>query len=339
MGIPVTVMAGDGIGPEVVGCARRVLDASGVPIVWHERLISEAAYDRYKRYLPDSTLTSIRRTKVALKGPTGTPQGGKGGRRRRKSLNVRLRTKFDLMANYRPAVSVPGVETVYSGMKVDLIVIRENTEGEYLVREKRIKGGVETTFVFTDPGSERIARYAFEKARALGRRKVTAVAKDNIWQEGHGLFIRAAEKVASEYKDIGFNTLIADNCFQQLALDPTQFDVILTTNLLGDLLSDLCAGIVGGLGYAPGANIGRDVAIFEPVHGTAPDIVGKGLANPAPTILSGALMFDHLGYTEAAARIRSAVYGVVATRPDLVLPKGRVKSSQLFTDAVIERLG
>ncbi len=338
-GITVTVMYGDGIGEEVVSSAIRVIEATGMAIEWDYQLIGDAARGTgkvKKPALPQATLRSIERSGVALKGPTATPLGAVGHR----SLNVKLRVLFDLFANVRPIHTVEGITTRFSGVPIDILLFRENTEGEYAIVERKERGNhsvIKGTWTFSRSGCARIARHAFKQARLLGRKKVTAVTKANIFQLGHGLFLQEARKIAKQFPDIEYQELLADNCLMQIVTRPERFDVILTTNLLGDLLSDLCAGLIGGLGFAPGANIGQHYAIFEAVHGTAPDIVGMGIANPASMILSGAMMLDHLHFNEQAERIRHALYQVVE-HDGLVTPDGRVKSSKEFTDAIVARL-
>jgi isocitrate dehydrogenase (NAD+) len=353
----VTLIPGDGIGPEVMASARCVLNATGVPLNWQVEQVGAAVLEREGTPLPEHVLAAIRHTGVAFKGPATTPIGT-GFR----SVNVALRKALDLYAAVRPARSYPGTDARFG--HVDIVVVRENTEDLY--------AGIE--FAYQDPctaalvewidahgyagvredvgisiklisrfGSERIARYAFEYARRNGRRRVTAVHKANIMKDSDGLFLRVARDIAAEFPDILFNDVIVDNLCAQLVQHPEVFDVLLLPNLYGDIVSDLCAGLTGGLGIAPGANIGAQAAMFEPVHGSAPNIAGKGVANPTAAILSGALLLHHLGEDEAGARVEAAVREV--------LREGKVRTGDLphgmetqvvgtveFTDAVIDQL-
>jgi isocitrate dehydrogenase (NAD+) len=303
----VTLIPGDGTGPELVEVSRRVLEATGVQFVWD---IQEAGADVMEKYgtpLPSSVLESIRANKVALKGPITTPIGS-GFR----SVNVAIRKALDLYANVRPAKHMRGVPAPYEG--VDLVLFRENTEGLYAGIEHEVIPGVaaEAVRIITRRASERIVRFAFDFARANGRKKVTAVHKANILKITDGLFLGVAKEVAAQYPDIEFNDRIIDNMCMQLVQRPHEYDVIVTTNMFGDILSDLCSGLVGGLGVSPGANIGTDLAMFEPVHGSAPKYAGKDKVNPTATILSGALMLRHLGEQAAAERLEKAVAQVIA---------------------------
>lgn len=303
----VTLIPGDGIGPEITAAAVRVLAATGVKIDWETEAAGLGAIEKYKDPFPRQVIESIQKNRVALKGPLTTPIGT-GFR----SVNVALRKEFDLYVNLRPAKSFRGVASKWSD--VDLIVFRENTEEFYAGIEHYIdpaQSAAETIGVVTRSGSERILRYAFEYARRHKRNKVTIVHKANILKFTSGLFLEVGKKIAAEYPEIQADDRIIDNMSMQLVLNPHQFDVIVTTNLFGDILSDLCSGLVGGLGLAPGANIGYDTAIFEAVHGSAPDIAGQGIANPGALILAGAMLLRHLGETEAAARVESAVAAVV----------------------------
>ncbi len=303
----ITLIPGDGIGPDIATAARRVVEATGVSVQWDLQEAGMAAIEKYKDPLPPQTLESIARNKIALKGPLTTPVGT-GFR----SVNVALRKEFDLYINLRPAKSMEGVKSVFKD--IDVVVFRENTEEFYSGIEHYIdarKSAAETIGVVTRTGSERIVRAAFEYARKHKRNKVTIVHKANIMKFTGGLFLEVARKVAQEYPEIQCNDKIIDNMAMQLVVNPAQFDVIVTTNLFGDILSDLCSGLVGGLGLAPGANIGYDAAIFEAVHGSAPDIAGKNLANPSAIILAAGMMLDHLGEVKAATKIRNAVTAVV----------------------------
>jgi isocitrate dehydrogenase (NAD+) len=299
----VTLIPGDGIGPSISEAAQEIIAATGVEIIWEIREAGISAIEKHKDPLPPQVLESIARNKVALKGPLTTPVGT-GFR----SINVALRKEFDPFINLRPAKSFVGVKASFRD--VDLIVFRENIEEFYAGIEHYIdpqKSAAETIGVVTKFGSERIVRAAYEYARKHGRKKVTIVHKANILKFTGGLFLGVAKKVAEEFPDIQTNDRIIDNMSMQLVLNPHQFDVIVTTNLFGDILSDLCSGLVGGLGLAPGANIGSEVALFEAVHGSAPDIAGKDIANPCALALAGAMMLDHLGEPEAAAKIQRAI--------------------------------
>src|SRR5258707_3390658 len=294
-----TLVRGDGIGPEVVDGAVRAIDATGAIIEWESMDAGAGAIPKHGSPLPDATVASIRRNGVCLKGPLATPIGG--GYR---SVNVALRQEFDLDANLRPARSFPGLVTRYD--KVDLVVVRENTQGEYSGIEHFIdptKNAAEAISITARFGSDRIIRFAFEYARTHGRKKVSLVHKANILKMTSGLFLQVGREIAQAYPDIEFGDIIVDNCAMQLVRDPTRFDVIVTTNLFGDILSDLTAGLVGGLGLVPGANIGENAALFEAVHRTAPDIAGKGIANPIAAILAGAMMLERLGQKDRGVRL------------------------------------
>ena len=305
----ITLIPGDGIGPSIVEATVQVIEATGVPIAWDHQLAGMAAVDRYDNPLPEATLESIRKHRVCLKGPLTTPVGG--GYR---SVNVTLRQTFNLYANMRPAVSFEGTDTLYQN--VNLMTVRENTEGLYAGIEHFItvdgeKLAAESTAIVTRKGCERIIRYAFEYARKAQRKKITLVHKANILKCTSGLFLEIGRDIAREYPDIAFDDRIVDACCMQLVMKPESFDVIVTTNLFGDILSDLAAGLIGGLGLTAGANIGADAAIFEAVHGSAPDIADKGIANPTAMILAGAMMLEHLGEISAARRIEQAVREVI----------------------------
>ncbi|NLV73950.1 MAG: isocitrate/isopropylmalate dehydrogenase family protein [Chloroflexi bacterium] len=306
MSYTVTLIPGDGIGPEVSSAMQRVIDATGVKIEWEVQLAGEAVIERYGTPLPEHVLESIRRNKVGIKGPITTPVG-KGFR----SVNVALRKALDLYANLRPAVSFEGVPAPYQG--VDLVVVRENTEGLYSSIEHEVIAGeaAEAIRIITRRASERIVRFAFDYAVKHGRKQVTAVHKGNILKVTDGLYLNTAKQVAAEYPQIAFNDRIIDNCCMQLVQRPHEYDVLVLTNMFGDIVSDLCAGLVGGLGVTPGANIGVDTAVFEPVHGSAPKYTGQNKVNPVATIRSGVMMLEYLGETEAAARVESAVRKVI----------------------------
>ncbi len=305
----ITLIPGDGIGPSIVQAAIDVIAASGVQIEWDRQLAGMAAVEEVGDPLPDATLESIRSNRLCLKGPLTTPVGG--GYR---SVNVTLRQAFNLYANVRPAISFEGTETLFKN--VNLLTVRENTEGlyagiEHFIQVDGEKIAAESQAIVTRKGSERIIRYAFEYARKAKRKKVTLVHKANILKCTSGLFLEIGREIAKEYPDIGFDDRIIDACCMQLVMKPETFDVIVTTNLFGDILSDLAAGLIGGLGLTAGANIGTDAAIFEAVHGSAPDIADKGIANPSAMILAGVMMLEHLGEMGAARKIEAAVREVI----------------------------
>jgi len=302
----VTLIPGEGTGPELIEATKLVLAATGIPIEWDEQIAGEAALQAEGTPLPDRVLHSIKTNKVALKGPL-TTQLGTGFR----SVTVTMRQTLDLYANLRPARTIPGVRSIYG--HVDLIVVRENTEGMYSGIEHNVIAGeaAESIRLITRKACERIVRFAFEYAKAHGRRLVTAVHKANILKLTDGLFLGIAREVAQEYPEIEFNDRIVDNMAMQLVQKPQDYDVIVTTNLFGDILSDLAAGLVGGLGLAAGANIGQEAALFEPVHGSAPKYAGQNKVNPTATILAGAMMLRHLGEDQAAERVERAVAEVI----------------------------
>ncbi|MBC7106233.1 MAG: isocitrate/isopropylmalate dehydrogenase family protein, partial [Firmicutes bacterium] len=301
----VTLIPGDGVGPEIVAAARRVLEAAGAEVTWEVVEAGEKVIPRYGTPLPDHVLDSIRRNKVALKGPLTTPVGT-GFR----SVNVALRKELDLYACVRPARSLPGVNSRYTG--VDLVVVRENTEDLYAGVEHRVgRNAAESIKIITREASTRIVRFAFELARREGRRRVTAVHKANIMKLTDGLFLECAREVAREYPDVPYEEMIVDAMCMKLVQAPEQYDVLVMPNLYGDIVSDLCAGLVGGLGVAPGANIGDEAAVFEPVHGSAPRHAGHNRVNPLATVLSGVMMLEYLGQREPAERVRRAVERVL----------------------------
>jgi len=306
MSYRITLVPGDGTGPELTDAMRRVLEATGVPITWEVQEAGADVMEKYGTPLPDHVLESIRRNKVAIKGPITTPVGS-GFR----SVNVAIRKILDLYANVRPARTIPGVRSRYDN--VDLVVVRENTEGLYAGIEHDVipDEAAESIKIITRRGTERIVRFAFEYARKNGRRKVTTVHKANIMKLTDGLFLRVAEQVAAGYPDIEFEDRIVDNMCMQLVQRPEEYEVLVMANLYGDVLSDLASGLVGGLGVSPGANVGAEIAVFEPVHGSAPKYAGKNKVNPTATILSGALMLRHLGEIEAAERVERAVAAVI----------------------------
>jgi isocitrate dehydrogenase (NAD+) len=329
----IVLLPGDGIGPEVTGAACRVMEAAGFDVEWIRCDAGAGALDRgHSDVLPAVTLEAIKRHKVALKGPITTPVG-KGFT----SVNVRLRKTLNLYGAIRPVRSMAGVKTRFDG--VDMVIVRENTEGLYSGVENEIIPGVVTSLkICTEAASRRIAKFAFDYARQRGRRKVTVLHKANIMKLTDGLFLRCAYEVSQQYPDIAYNEMIIDAGCMKLVQDPTQFDVLLLENLYGDIVSDLCAGLVGGLGVVPGSNIGEDGAVFEAVHGSAPDLAGKGLANPLAVLMSGVMMLNHLGEHGIAGRIKSAY--------DAVLEEGRIRTRDLggtagtseFADAIIGML-
>jgi isocitrate dehydrogenase (NAD+) len=334
MSTNVTLIKGDGIGPEVVEAAVRAIEATGADIQWDPREAGAGAIPKHGAPLPEATLESIRNTRLCLKGPLATPIGG--GYR---SVNVALRQEFDLYANLRPARVYAGLPNRYD--KVDLFVVRENTQGEYSGIEHYIdptKNAAEAISIITKHGCDRIIRFAFEHARAAGRKMVTLVHKANILKMTSGLFLDTGRQIAQSYPDIKFNDIIVDNCAMQLVRDPSRFDVVVTTNLFGDILSDLTAGLVGGLGLVAGANIGETAAIFEAVHGTAPDIAGKGVANPTAVMLAGSMMLDRMGQRERGLRLEAAVRKVISEGKDLTPDIGGKGTTQAFTDRVISAL-
>jgi isocitrate dehydrogenase (NAD+) len=329
----VTLIPGDGIGPELAEAAVTVLEATGVPFEWERQEAGEAQLATYGTPLPDHVLESIKRNGVALKGPITTPVG-EGFR----SANVALRQALDLYANLRPAQTIEGIPTRYQD--VDLVIVRENTEDLYAGIEHRVgPDAAETIKIITRGASERIARFAFEYAVTNGRRKVTAVHKANIMKLTDGLFLESCRTIAEEYTGrVEFEDRIVDNMCMQLVQKPEQYDVLVLPNLYGDIVSDLAAGLVGGLGVAPGANIGTEAAVFEPVHGSAPKYAGTDTADPTALILSGALMLRHLGETEAAERVESALRSVIAEGRTLTRDLGGDAGTQAFAGAVAARV-
>lgn len=354
----ITLIPGDGIGPEITEATKRVLEATGVSFNWEVVYAGAEVQEKYGTPLPDHVLDSIRKNKVAIKGPVTTPIGS-GFR----SVNVALRKKLELYACVRPCKSYPGVPTIYKD--IDIVVVRENTEGLYSGIEFE-KGSPQTAELIkliertngsivrqdsgisiksiSEMGSQRIVRFAFEYARADNRKKVTAVHKANIMKFSDGLFLETAQEIAKEYPDIEFEDRIVDNMTMQLVKNPNQFDIIVTPNLYGDIISDLCAGLVGGLGLAPGANIGYDCALFEPTHGSAPKYKGMNKVNPMAMILSGVIMLRHIGEMENADRLERAIAAVIAEGKNVTYdlkPEGEqdqaVGTSQV-ADAIIEKL-
>jgi len=328
----VTLVAGDGIGPEVAAAARAIVDATDVAIDWVEEAAGQPAVERCGDPLPLAVLESIRATGVALKGPVTTPIGGGYT-----SVNVRLRKALDLYASVRPVRSLPGIRTRYEN--VDLVIIRENTEGLYSGLEHEVVPGVvETLKVVTEHACRRIAEYAFMLARRDGRRKVSAAHKASIMKMTDGLFLESCRRIAAQNPDVAYEEVVIDDLCMQLALDPSPFDVILLENLYGDIVSDLASGLVGGLGMVPGANIGVAAAVFEAVHGSAPDIAGKNLANPIALVLSAALMLRHLGERDAAARVESAVAATLRDGKVRTRDLGGTAGTTDVRDAIIAHL-
>ncbi len=331
----ITVIRGDGIGPEIMDATLHVLDAMQLGLTYEDADAGMVALEKHGELLPQATMDSIRKNKIALKSPLTTPVGGGFS-----SINVELRKRFDLYANVRPAKCFPNTKSRFTG-GVDLITVRENTEGAYIGEGQNVSDDGETAVLtqkVTRKGSERIVRYAFELARKTGRKKVTIVHKANILKSTSGLFLKTAREVAAQYPDIECNEMIVDNTCMQLVMCPEQFDIICTTNLFGDIISDLCAGLVGGLGLAPGANIGTDVAIFEAVHGSAPDIAGKGVANPCALLLGACQMLDHLGQPEQATRLRDAIIATLEAKDSLTPDLGGQGNTMSFAKAIATRL-
>jgi isocitrate dehydrogenase (NAD+) len=334
MAYRVTLIPGDGIGPELAAATRRVLDASGVEFEWEVVDAGEAVMAEYGTPLPDHVLASIQRNRVAIKGPITTPIG-EGFR----SVNVSLRQTLGLYANLRPARSIEGLKTRYDD--VDLVIVRENTEDLYAGIEHRVgRDAAESIKIITREASERIARFAFDYAVANGRSKVTAVHKANIMKLSDGLFLESCRTVAAGYEGrIEFEDRIVDNMCMQLVQKPDLYDVLVLPNLYGDIVSDLAAGLVGGLGVAPGANIGPESAVFEAVHGSAPKYAGQNKANPTALILSGVLMLRHLGRPDAATRVEDALRSVIAEGKATTYDLGGSAGTSQFADAIVERLG
>ena len=336
MGTPVTLISGDGIGPSISSATVRILEAAGADISWDIQYAGQAGVAKYGDPIPDQTLDSIKRTRLALKGPLETPVG-EGFR----SINVALRKTFDLYANVRPAHTiVPGGR--YDN--IDLVLVRENTEGLYVGIEHYIKMGsdpraaAESVAIITRAGSERIVRYAFDYAQKHGRKKVTLVHKANILKFSQGLFLDVGRLIAQEYSSIQFEEVIVDAMAMNLVLHPERYDVIVTTNLFGDILSDEISGLVGGLGLAPGANIGLGGAIFEAVHGTAPDIAGKGVANPSALVLAACMMLEYMNDGLRATRVRGALEATIRERKCVTRDLGGTATTDQFTECVIAHL-
>ena len=327
----VTLIYGDGIGKEVMASAVEVIKATGAEINFEEEIAGLEAVEKYGEPLPKKVIDSIKKNKVALKGPVTTPVG-KGFR----SVNVTLRKELNLYANVRPVKTYEGLKNRYED--IDLVIIRENNEGLYAGIEKEIEGGAETTRLITKKASERIAKYAFELARRENRKMVTALHKANICKLTDRVFLDAVNEVHKDYPEIELNDLIIDAACMNLVMHPEKYDVLLATNLFGDIVSDLCAGLIGGLGLTTGSNIGEDGAIFEAVHGSAPDIAGKNIANPTACILAGAKMLNYIGYKEEGARIEKTIEELIKEGKYLTQDLGGNLGTKEFTKKVIERL-
>ena len=330
----ITLIPGDGIGPEVAEATARAVEAAGAQVVWEQVEVGAAALAKTGEMLPKAVLESLARTHVGLKGPTATPIAG--GHR---SINVVLRKKLDLYTNFRPVRMLAGLKTRFQGVPIDMVIFRENTEDLYSGLEHEVvKDVVESLKIITRTASIRIARATFEFARREGRKKVTAVHKANIMKMSDGLFLKCCREIAEEFTEIKYEELIVDNACMQLVMRPETFDVLLLPNLYGDIVSDLAAGLVGGLGIVPGANLGEKDAIFEAVHGSAPDIAGKGKANPTALMQSAALMLAHIGERDASRRLQSAIESVYAAGKSLTGDVGGSASTTQFTDAIIAHM-
>jgi isocitrate dehydrogenase (NAD+) len=331
----VSLIEGDGIGPEIAVATVRAIEAAGGTINWERVDAGMGAVDKHKDPLPQATIDSMKKNGLALKGPLATPSGG--GYR---SVNVTLRQQFDMYANVRPAKTIPGVPSRYTN--VDLVIVRENTEDLYAGVEHYIdprRSAAESIAIITRFGSERCIVYAFEYARRHGRKKVTLVHKANILKMSNGLFLDVGKEVAQRYPEIQFDDMIVDATAMKLVIAPERFDVIVTMNLFGDILSDLCAGLIGGLGVAPAANIGDGgCSMFEAVHGTAPDIAGKGIANPTGLMLSAAMLLDHVDQKAAAARLRTGIFAALANPETRTGDLGGKGNTATYTDAVIRAM-
>ena len=328
----ITLIPGDGIGPEIVAATVRVIEATGVDIHWETQTLGAQALEKYGSTLPEEAIESMRATKIALKGPIMTPIG-KGFT----SVNVGLRKALDLYANVRPVKALPNVECRYP--ELDLVIVRENTEGLYSgIEHFVIPGVVESLRVITEKASTRIAKYAFQYARDNGRKKVTAVHKANIMKLSDGLFLECFYAVAKDFHEIEADDKIIDNCCMQLVMRPEQFDVLVMENLFGDIISDLCAGLIGGLGLAPGANIGELGAVFEAVHGSAPDIAGQGIANPTALMLSAIQMLRYIGERDAAQRLETALFGVFEEGKSITKDLGGNAKTAEFANAIIDKI-
>jgi isocitrate dehydrogenase (NAD+) len=328
----ITLIPGDGIGPEIVAATVRIIGSTGVDITWENQILGAQALEKYGSTLPDEAIEAMRRTKVALKGPIMTPVG-KGFT----SVNVGLRKALDLYANVRPIKALPNVECRYPNL--DLVIVRENTEDLYAGLEHIVVPGVvESLKIITEKASTRIAKYAFEYARDNGRKKVTAVHKANIMKLSDGLFLECFYNVAKDFPEITADDKIIDNCCMQLVMRPEQFDIMVMENLYGDIVSDLCAGLIGGLGLAPGANIGELGAVFEAVHGSAPDIAGQGIANPTALLMSAIVMLRYLGEKEAGQKVEDAMMAVFAEGKVRTKDLGGTAKTNEFARAIVEKI-
>jgi isocitrate dehydrogenase (NAD+) len=330
----ITLIPGDGIGPEVADATVRAVDATGVSIEWERVEAGARALAEQGQLIPDETFAALEANRIGLKGPTATPIGGG-----HQSINVALRKKLGLYTNFRPVRMLPGLKTRFHDLPLNMAIFRENTEDLYSGLEHEVVPGVvESLKIITRNASMRIARAAFEYARRDRRVKVTAIHKANIMKQSDGLFLKCCREVAAQYSDIQYTELIVDNACMQLVMRPEQFDVLVMPNLYGDIISDLAAGLVGGLGIVPGANIGDHHAVFEAVHGTAPDIAGKGLANPTALMQSAVLMLAHIGEPDASVRLQNAIHKVYAEGEHLTGDVGGKASTGEFTDAVVSKL-
>lgn len=329
----ITLIPGDGIGPEVSRAVVRILEATGVKFEWEEFAVGADAFEKFKTYVPREMYESIESTRVGLKGPVTTPIGGGFA-----SVNVSLRKKYELFANFRPIKNLPGIPTRYPG--VDLIIVRENTEGEYVgIEHEVVPGVVESLKIITEKGSTRIAQFAFQYARDFKRKKIHSIHKANIMKMSDGLFLKCAREVAKGYPEITYGEAIIDATCMNLVMNPYQFDVLLMENLYGDIVSDLCAAFVGGLGLVPGANLGHECAIFEAVHGSAPDIAGKDIANPTALLQSAVLMLHHIKEHEAADKVQAALEYTYRKKKDkLTKDVGGPAGTSEFADAVVQSM-
>jgi len=327
-----TLIPGDGIGPEVIRAATEVIEAAGVKISWEEKLIGQSAMAKYNNPLPEDTISSIEANRIALKGPS-TTEIAKGFR----SANISLRQRLNLYANIRPIKTIEGVNTKFKD--IDLVIFRENTEDLYMGIEHMVgKDAAESIKLITRDASERIASMAFNYALKEKRRKVTCGHKANVMKLSDGLFLSSVRSIASKYPDIEYEEMIIENLFMRMVMNPEEFDVIVLPNLYGDLLSEMCAGLVGGLGLVPGVNIGVEAAVFEPTHGTAPDLAGRGIANPTAAILCGVMLLNHIGEKEAADRIYNSVKRVIKEGKYVTRDLGGSYSTMDMTKAVIDNL-
>jgi isocitrate dehydrogenase (NAD+) len=331
----ITLIPGDGIGPEVAEATVRAVEATGVAIEWERVEAGARALAEYGQLIPDDVFASLEMNRVGLKGPTATPIGGG-----HQSINVALRKKLCLNVNFRPVRMLPGLKTRYQDLPLNIAIFRENTEDLYSGLEHEVVPGVvESLKIITRTASTKIARAAFEFARREGRTKVTSIHKANIMKLSDGLFLKCCREMAAQFPEVQYNELIVDNACMQMVMRPETFDIMVMPNLYGDIMSDLAAGLVGGLGIVPGANLGDNHAVFEAVHGTAPDIAGKGLANPTALMQSAVLMLAHLGERDASARLQNAIHQVYAEGKNLTGDVGGKASTTQFTDAIIAKLG